>query len=598
MTRLWISALLTGLGLLGALAAQNPIDPTGTSLHGLTLFNNPDCNDVPRSWRWPLPPNACYRASVLGILGERELTPAVRPFSFVTGHTDPVTGREFALLSAWNGLVIVDAHDISNTGPTRRTPDYWFLADNTPAVHRGTASFGEYVYETNAFRPSIRVTRVSVVTTPGTSITVTPLPDVPLPPAGASYRLTVDQERGHLYVPGLSGLYIYDVNGPNGAAPQLLAVWKGWLGGGGTIPSFDVHLQRDGGTVRAVVSEYLTQGVTHIAILDVTNLPAGLPPVDPWTPPNWCAFQASLPGSGNAHSAWMSADGDYLYSSIGDVATIVYDMRGFTSYNSNSVVSIAQIPPRVPHAAFPTADLRYPEPPLRHMGMLGLGYAGYVSAWQEGLILYDIRPGNLQPNQILAQVDTSFASSSQPYGGPTWSNLYPGAFATYRAQDSGVIYVSDDENGLFLVRLNVGHMHRFGAGTGEQYNGDWLIPRISSKSAPPREHLPNNPDPDQRITISNLVPGRAVLVLAATDGRRDGGIPFPTATSTCLNHLGGVISQPIFLTANAAGEAELALPPVLPEQFRLFVQAWSFLPSTTTCVASSRGTWFGLAARR
>ena len=60
------------------------------------------------------------------------------------------------------------------------------------------------------------------------------LPDVPLPAIGTSYRLTVDRERGHLYVPTINGLFIYDVNGTNGATPQLLAVWKGWLPGGGT----------------------------------------------------------------------------------------------------------------------------------------------------------------------------------------------------------------------------------------------------------------------------------------------------------------------------------------------------------------------------
>lgn len=591
-------SVLTVLLVAATLTAQAPTDPTGCSLTGLQLGNNPDCNGIPRGWQWPLPPNACYRASVLGILGEQQLAPAVRPFSFVTGHTDPATGREFALLSAWNGLVIVDAHHVSQNGPTRVVPDYWVLLDSVRAVHRGTASFGEYVYESNAFRPSLRVARVAVSTTPTTSVTVTQLPDVPLPAIGTSYRLTVDEQRGHLYVPTINGLFIYDVNGPNGAAPQLLAVWKGWLSGGGVIPSFDVHLQRDGGTVRAVVSEYLTPNVTHISFLDVTNLPAGNPPVNPWTPPNWCAFVASQPGTGNAHSTWMSADGDYLYSSIGDVATVVYDMRNFAFYNANAVLTLAQMPPLMQVAGSnPVKDLIYPAQPMRHMGLQGLGYTGYVSSWQEGFILYDVRPDNPAPNQILAQVDTCFSSSTASHGGPTWNNLYPGAFSVYRKQDSGVIYVSDETNGLYFVRANVGHMHRFGAGTAELYNGEWLMPRITAEHAPPRAHTTLLPDPEQKITISNLVPGRAVLVLASSAGTHV-GTPFPDPGSSCDIFLTGLVSAPIFVTADATGRAEVSLPPVLPDQFRLFFQAWTFVPTTTQCAASSRGTWFGLAEPR
>ncbi|MCA8950560.1 MAG: hypothetical protein KDE27_13735 [Planctomycetes bacterium] len=594
MTRIW-----TVLLFAAAVAAQNPTDPTSTSLDGLVLGSNPDCSGVPRHWQWPLPPNACYRTSVLSILGEQQLAPIQKPFSYVTGHTDPATGREFALLSAWNGLAIVDCHEISVDGPTRLVPRHWVFTEPPAlgALHRGTASYGEFVYESHSFRPSLRVFRVSVGGSSAASISVAQLPDVPLPNIGTSYRLTVDKQRGHLYVPSRNGLFIYDVSGGNGAAPQLLAVWKGWQSPS-VMPSFDVHVQREGGTVRAVVSEYLTPGVTHISILDVTNLPTGNPPVDPWIPPNWCSFLASVLGSGNAHSAWMSEDNRFLYSSIGDVATVVYDMQNFAYYNANRELTLIEVPPRVTvPGSNPVEDLRYPAAPLRHMGLLGLGYTGYVSSWQEGLILYDVRPANRHPYEILAQLDTCYSASSGPYGGPTWNNLYPGSFAIYRAQDSGVIYVSDDVSGLYLVRVNVGHMHRYGQGSGESYNGDWLIPRITAEYAPPREQDPQNPDPDQRITIRDLVPGRAVMLLAATAGRQD-GVPFPDPQSTCSLNLAGLISAPIFAVADASGRAEVAVPPVLPEQFRLFLQAWSFQSGSTACAASTRGTWFGLAARQ
>ena len=596
MPRILPSVLL----LTTVLAAQSPhnlpdpSDPTGSSLAGLTLGNNPDCNGIPRFWNWPLQPNACYRATVLGILGERELHGARKPFSYVTGHADPATGREFALLSANNALVIIDADRISETGPTRHRPQYWVMHDATPAVHRGTASFGEYVYESNAFRPSLRVFHIDVGAGANPTLTVTQQPDVPTV-IHNSYRLTVDRERGHLYVPGFNGLRIYDINGVNAASPQLLAVWRGWTWPGNTMPAFDVHLQRDGGITRAVVSEYLTFGITHISILDVTALPSGSPAVDPWTPANWCSFEASQPTSGAAHSAWMNDDNTLLYSSVGDAATLVYDMQGFAFYNANRRLTVFEIPPRVMQAGTnPPVPLVYPEAPLHHMGMLGLGMTGYVSSWQEGLRIYDMRPSATNPNEALAFVDTSYTSSFQQYGGTGWSYPHPGAFSAYRSQDSGVIYVSDGDNGLFFVRLNVGHMHRYGKGTAEMHNGQLRVPRIVAAEAPPRAHTPAALDLDQRVTIENLVPGRVVMLIAATDGVT-APTPFPTATSSCSHYLGGIISQPLFVTADANGKAAIALPPVLPAQFRLFLQAFAFAPGTVDCVAATRGTWFGLA---
>ena len=95
--------------------------------------------------------------------------------------------------------------------------------------------------------------------------------------------------------------------------------------------------------------------------LDVTNLPPVGAPVDPWVPPNWCAFPASSPGGGNVHSTWMDDANGYLYVSIGDVATNVYDMRGFAYYNANTVLSLAQSPPVVIQAGSnPPQVLHYP----------------------------------------------------------------------------------------------------------------------------------------------------------------------------------------------------------------------------------------------
>ena len=95
----------------------------------------------------------------------------------------------------------------------------------------------------------------------------------------------------------------------------------------------------------------------------------------------------------------------------------------------------------------------------------------------------------------------------------------------------------------------------------------------------------------------NLIPGRSVILLAGTAGLPT-GVSFPTPNSRCLNYMGGLVANPIFLFANGAGQIDISLPPVLPDQFRLFVQAFAFQPGSVQCTASTRGTWFGLAEQR
>lgn len=151
-------------------------------------------------------------------------------------------------------------------------------------------------------------------------------------------------------------------NGANAASPQLLAVWRGWLAPGGTVPLFDVHLSHDGGTTRAIVAEYLSQGTTHAIALDVTNCRRSARRSTRGCRPTGAHSRLlSSPGGGNVHSTWMDDANGYLYVSIGDVATNVYDMRGFAYYNANSVLSLAQSPPVVIQAGSnPPQVLHYP----------------------------------------------------------------------------------------------------------------------------------------------------------------------------------------------------------------------------------------------
>src|SRR5690606_22448488 len=116
---------------------------------------------------------ACDHASVLANVNGASLG-ALPPFSLVNGFTMPVTGREFAMIGASNGVLIVDTHDLASTLPGQSPPLPWmdFEAED-PGLsacalrtdHRGVVAYptatGALVVESNVWRPYLRTYEVT-----------------------------------------------------------------------------------------------------------------------------------------------------------------------------------------------------------------------------------------------------------------------------------------------------------------------------------------------------------------------------------------------------------------------------------------------------
>jgi len=604
------------LVLAAQVVAQSPTDPTSCTVGDLVTGSNPDCNGS--HWDWAI--QDCSRASVLSFV-DVAAAGATGPFFFVSGHTDPASGREFALLCCANGLLVVDAHQVwSATGPNPTQPTTWFFQDTVAptTVHRGVVAYGSHLYESCIDRGSIRIFQVTVGPGPNPTVSVIDTTSVIQLPvgaggygqfAGASYRLTVDEQRGHLYVPGCPQnpggerpVRIYDV-GSNPTNPCEIASWPR---PGDPVPMspFQVHLQRYGSTTRAVVSEYVTPAgwnpaLRRLAILNVTSLPACNPPT-PWSPSEWVSW---IPSPDPLHSSWMSADGSYLYYSWNDYGTRVYDLRNFTDFaiNQSLPITIGGVLHDVP----PLLAAAYPDPTVigrHHIGLQGVGYTGFAASGADGLLLYDLRPNVISPGQVLAQVDTSICQPNvHPVNDPVCGPVHPGNLSVYGNQDSGVLYVSDWTNGLYFVRANVGHVHRFGKGVAENDNGTLRLPRITLEEAPPRVAGSAGTDQSLNVMISNLVPNRMCVVEMYTEGRNT---PVTYQGHTGFDFWLQGLALPAVLCgpASASGVATFSIPTsspvVVPDQFRLFLQAFSYESTGTGYVlkATSRGTFFGFAA--
>lgn len=597
------------------LLAQGPTDPTSCAVNDIGLTSVNVC----------VAGAACDHASVLANVNGASLG-ALPPFSLVSGFTMPVTGREFAMIGASNGVLIVDTHDLASTLPGQSPPLPWmdFEAEDLGLSacaqrtdHRGVVAYptatGALVIESNLWRPYLRTYEI---TPSGTSFSVTRLADIvfTVPPSGPQVapRMTVDAEEGVLFVAGVGvyEMHAYDLESllATGVAPAPLWVWTGGGASGPVVtsPSFDVHLFRSGGAKRIAVSTY-APGYQHVTMLDISNLvrSGGSLPVS-YQPLSWAMF-ATLPGT---HSTWVDAFGSRLYNSWGDAYVDVYELAGFP-YGANNNVATPPSTLQPYHVA---------QPELFDFGSLstwgchtleGLGLTGYASGWTDGLRLVDLRRDCLNPDVALAFLETCNTSNcSGP--SPCLGSQHFGAWSVFFRQDSGVIYVSDQNNGLFLARAEAAHLHRFGKGATSAAHPQ--IPQLTLDFGPPRVTRPmSNPtailtqvpelDTTVAVTVSNIVPAPANLQIGVIDVAVTGDINTPLAFDPAglFPRFGQVnLAQIPFDTTQSSVYVKIPLAGAY-EGLPVFLQAAIFqaVPGGgTQVVATSRGSFVGIAAQR
>ena len=609
-----------------SVVAQSPTNPTSCAVSDLTTLNSIDY----------CPTLTCSHASVLAHI---PLGAAVPPFSFVSGLAMTGTGREFALICASNGLMIVDTHDLARTAPGSVLPPYWsaFLAEDPAAIaanmcagateHRGVVAMGNLFVESNLHRAYLRVYELSVSST---GYSVSRLANIDLNPApwapflGAVYRMTVDPDTGVLFVPGCPPsvgtsafvkLKAYNLRNFPAVppAPNPIMVWEG--GGAGVPPtpaqqmnSFDVHLFRQGSARRAVVSEFAGNS---IAVLDISDLTPPFPAN--YSPLHWVQFTSPDP---IPHSSWVDPSRQLLYTSINDAITSVLHFRsasGVFNFNANAVMTLPADQPLAVNQPYhqATTPLRYQTLGKWHHTLEGVGMTGMAASWDAGLRVIDLRPDALDPEMELAQVITC-APCSLPTA-PCIGSFHHGVWGIYRSQDSGVVYLSDQALGLFLIRVEAAHLNRYGIGTAGPSHAS--VPTVSLDHGPPRvtraataatpqfKAIPAL-DVTLPVTVSNLLAGggnRWVGLDICLMGDESSQVYFDPAQSFKKY---GVLTVPVtVIDPIPLGASSVVLQVPLAsawEGLPLFMQAvvYEVVGGSPQVVATSRGTWVGVAAQR
>ena len=424
-------------------------------------------------------------------------------------------GREFAVVGAFNGTWIVETTDPKNPVSITTIP-----AGSTGSYNqwREMTGYGNHIYSVSEAQAGIRVIDMTNPTVPVN------LGLVHSAVWANTHSIHCDPDQGRIYACGTNkGMYILDAKA-NPAAPPIL----------GTFSTKYVHeaFVRRG---KGYLAEIYSPG--NIRIVNASN-PAALATLSlTATPGAW------------THNAWVTNDDQQMVTTGEDPAgkVALYDIS---------------------NPAAPVLKQSYSFTGHIDHDVFGLGRTIFCSYYTDGVHVLDISNPAV-PIKRIASYDTS----TMP--GPN----YHGCWGVYPYTDSGVIYLSDIENGLYVVQCDVGHMNRYGKGTAGT-NG---VPRATFDGASPMVGAAAC-----RLELANLEPNAPfVLVLGG------GTANIPVLGITVLVDLNGAAL--VSGTADAQGKATMPLPiPANPglATGKIYAQ---IVAAKGSGLIASRGMWFGIA---
>ncbi len=444
---------------------------------------------------------------------------SARSYSDVWGWTAP-DGKEFAIIGDSAGISILDATD-----PTKVKSLGFYAVSASGYAWRDYTNLGKYFYAVSEHHRGMRVFEMLPNGTPkdhGFVQTATVV---------SAHNIRCDPDTGYLYVTGGNnrGLAIFDAS-TTPTNPKFLSVWN----------SNYVHdaCIRRGKAYVCTGSAYVTR------ILNIRN-PSSIPQI------GQCATT-----SGYNHSAWISEDDKILCicheSARGSVQPHmqVWDVSNPSSPLFRGIFEAASR--AIVHNVFV------------------IGRTAYMSYYIHGFQMADLSdPTN--PTKI-----ASFSTSSYTTVG------YYGAWGCYPFQDSGVIYINDMQNGFFALRVNCGHINRFGTGTA----GPTGVPRARFDGATPKVGASK-----LRFEVENLEPSKPFWVVVSAG-----------AATSAVTALGAKVHVDLStatilgpLVADANGKASVPSP--VPNNSGLGnakVYFQMFSQRGTETLSSSRGMWAGI----
>jgi choice-of-anchor B domain-containing protein len=337
----------------------------------------------------------------------------------VWGWTDPLDGKEYVLLGASNGVAFFD---ISNP----LEPFYLGLLPKhtSNSLWRTLRTFNNYMFvgsEANGHGMQVfDLTRLRSVANPPEIFTE----DAHYAGFGKCHTLVIHEESGMLYACGTNtfsgGLHIVNVNNP--LAPVLAG-------------SYDL----DGYTHEAQVMTYNGPDTDYqgdvIVFCYNGNNPANLTIVNATDPNDVTTVSITgYPGSAYCHQGWLTEDGKYLlmddeldeyYNVYSNTRTLIWNVEDLDA------------PQYLGDFNGPTAAIDHNQYIIDNLS--------YQSNYTAGLRVIDVTGIEELALQEVAYFDHYPTNDD---------NVFDGQWMNYPYFASGVIPVTDIDNGMFLLQLN------------------------------------------------------------------------------------------------------------------------------------------------
>ncbi|WP_419940584.1 choice-of-anchor B family protein [Candidatus Palauibacter sp.] len=369
----------------------------------------------------------CDGVDLLGRVSAGGLRPGrpTRDLNDVWGWTDPLTGKEYALVGRTDGLAIVDLSDPSDPRPLAFLP-----SPTAPSVWRDVKVYADHAYVVADAAPGHGIQILDLTRVRGLDQFTEIGEDGRYTKVNSVHNIAINEETGFAYAVGGrdggetcgGGLHMIDLTNPKMPAFAGCHATPGTGGGGTTGYTHDVECVTYHGPDAAYAGREICVGSneTRVVVSDVTDKS------DPTT-----LSIADYPNSSYVHQGWLDEDHRFFYQND--------ELDEYYGLVSNSRMLVWDL-----------TDLDDPVLAGEHYGpnraidhnIYVRGDILYSSNYNFGIRILDITTRET-PVQF-AFFDTVPGTNEPDFTG-SWSN--------YPYFESGVLIVSSMGEGLFVLRL-------------------------------------------------------------------------------------------------------------------------------------------------
>lgn len=362
----------------------------------------------------------CSNVDLLAALPASAMGAAGASGNDIWGWTDPVTGREWALMGLSNGTSFVDVTDPVNPVYVARLPTQTFdsswrdvkvYADHAFIVSEAS-SHGIQVFD---------LTKLRNVTDPPVVFDIASDLAAHYTGFGSAHNIAINEETGYAYAVGTNtcgaGLHMVDISNPANPTSAGCYADDGYTHDVQCVVYSGPDPGHQGDEICFAFNE------DTVTIVDVTSK---INPVE--------LSRTGYQDDGYVHQGWLTPDQRYL------IHDDELDEQFFGHNTWTYVWDLADLEAPVLVDHFESSA-----PAIDHNQYVHDGFT-YQSNYRAGLRILDLVDAAEGVLEEVAFFDTYPASNSASFSG-TWSN--------YPYFESGTVIVSDINSGLFVLRPNL-----------------------------------------------------------------------------------------------------------------------------------------------